>query len=166
MLILNLHVYMIPVIPPIYVDPSETEHSFRLQPMGSGIYKPIEKREIMQLFNRWPSSAIHARRTFGMDAAGLGVHHRQTDARAEERLKTGPLYTLYSAGAQRRSVGLRYDLRRPCARVAARAARCSRSLFSSFSDSRLSASRSSTAGGGGGGALRGRAHGSSSATLG
>ena len=68
MLILNLHECIIPVIPPIYVDPSETEPSFRLQPMGSGIYDPIEKREIMQLFNRWPSSAIHARRTFGMTA--------------------------------------------------------------------------------------------------
>ena len=52
MLILNLHVCMIPVIPPIYGDPSETEPSFRLQPMGSGINNPIEKREIMQLFNR------------------------------------------------------------------------------------------------------------------
>jgi len=62
----NLHVCMIPIIPLIYVDPSETEASFRLQPMGSGIYDPIEKREIMQLFNRWPSSAIHACRTFGM----------------------------------------------------------------------------------------------------
>ena len=69
--------------------------------------------------------------------------------------------------ARSAAVGLRYDLRRPCARAATRAARCSRSLFSkSFSDSRLSASRSSTAGGGGGGALRGSAHGSSSATLG
>ena len=69
--------------------------------------------------------------------------------------------------ARSAAVGLRYDLRRPCARAATRAARCSRSLLSkSFSDSRLSASRSSTAGGGGGGALRGSAHGSSSATLG